>query len=59
MTRIINTMGLSDKFTFGKFLGMPVREAIERDAKHMLRMKNTGHFKLDEEALTYLKDELL
>jgi hypothetical protein len=59
MSRIKKVMALSDIFTFGKFMGMPVREAIERNAKEVLRMNNTGYFSLEDEAMLYLKDELL
>ena len=59
MTRIKKVMGLADVFGFGEFSGMQVKEAIERNPRQMLKMKNLGYFKLEEEAFNHLKEELL
>ncbi len=59
MSRIKETLTLEDTFTFGKFFGMGIKEAIDRHPRQMLKMNNLGHFALNIEALTYLKDSLL
>ena len=50
--------GLDDVMQFGEFLGLTVRQALERNPRLLFRMQNGTGFDLDDEALDLLKKEL-
>ena len=50
---------LNDTIRFGEFMGMTVKEAADRNPRLLFRMQNGTEFHLDEEALDYVKSQLI
>lgn len=49
---------LDDTIRFGEFMGMTIKEAADINPRLLFRMQNGTGFNLDEEALTYVKEQL-
>lgn len=49
---------LDEVIKFGEFLGMTVREAVDKNPRLLFRMQNGTKFNLDDEAFEYLEKQM-